>query len=336
MSNGYIVVIGSLNLDRTFRVDALPRPGATQTVLDYTEGVGGKGANQAAAAATLGARTYMLGCLGQDAAGDTIAAALAAAGVDTAPLVRSPGAPTGTAAILLTSKGENSILVVPGANHALTPQHLRQQQDLLAGAAMLLLQMETPLAVLAEALTIAKPAGVPVMLDPAPAAPLPADLLGQLGWFTPNESEARFYLEQAAGDPARAKAPERSAGQASRLLAADPVSEPLQQERSEAICRYFQSLGPHNVLLKLGAQGAALLAGTAELLRVPALQLAVVDTTGAGDTLNGALAAELARGSLPEPALRFAVAAASLSTTRPGALASLPTRAEVKTLLRDL
>ena len=331
MPTGHIVVIGSLNLDRTFRVDALPRPGVTQTVLDYAEGTGGKGANQAAASAAMGARTYMLGCLGQDAAGNTIAASLAQAGVETDALIRTHDAPTGTAAILLTPMGENSILVVPGANHALAPQHLRDQRELLAGAAMLLLQMETPLAVLAEALAIAQPAGVPVMLDPAPAASLPVELLAQLSWFTPNESEARFYLEHTGGDPALS-----SGIQAAQPEAGQAGPSPAQQQTSEAVCRHFHALGPANVLLKLGAQGAALLTGAGELLHAPAPRLAVVDTTGAGDTLNGALAAELARGAPPADALRFAVAAASLSTTRPGALASLPTRAEVQTLLRGL
>ena len=337
MPTGHIVVIGSLNLDRTFRVDVLPRPGVTQTVLDYAEGTGGKGANQAAAAAAMGARTYMLGCLGQDAAGDTIAGSLSKAGVATSALVRTANAPTGTAAILLTATGENSSLGVPGANHALTPQHLADRRELLTGASMLLLQMETPLAVLAEALAIAKPAGVPVMLDPAPAAPLPTDLLAQLSWFTPNESEARFYLEHTGGDPALSPGDAVSSSDGAAQPGADQAGlSPARQETSQAVCRHFHALGPANVLLKLGAQGAALLTAKEELLRQPAPQLAVIDTTGAGDTLNGVLAAELVRGALPTEALRFAVAAASLSTTRPGALASLPTRAEVQILLRDL
>jgi ribokinase len=300
-----VVVIGSLNLDRVFHVAALPAAGVTQTVLSYSEGVGGKGANQAAAAARLGADVYMLGCLGEDSAGERIAAALRDAGVDTSTLGRTPDAPTGNAAILVTPAGENSILVVPGANHRLAPSHLRMHRDLLTGASMLLVQMETPLDVLAEALAIAGPAHVPVMLDPAPAVPLPPELLHELAWFTPNESEARFYLQATGG------------------------CAPLGDE-PEAPCRYFQSLGPRNVLLKLGARGAALLTGDGRFFHVPAPRVEVVDTTGAGDTLNGALAAALARGAGEEDALRFAVAAASLSTTRPGALASLPDRAEAE------
>jgi ribokinase len=323
-----VVVIGSLNLDRTFNVAAFPSAGVTQTVIRYAEGVGGKGANQAAASARMGVATRMLGCIGQDAAGDSIAAALAEAGVETSALVRTSNAPTGNAAILLTPEGENSILVVPGANHVLAPEHLRDQRELLASAAMLLLQMETPLEVLAEALAIAGPADVPVMLDPAPASALPAELLRQLSWFTPNESEARFYLD-AAGGPAGGPAGDAlgSDARGKAGLARDLFCDP------EAICRYFQSLGPKNVLLKLGARGAALLTGDGRFLLVAAPKVTVADTTGAGDTLNGALAAMLALGRSEEDALRFAIAAASLSTTRPGALASLPTRSEVDSFM---
>jgi ribokinase len=222
-------------------------------VTGYAEGVGGKGANQAAAGARMGVPTCMLGCLGQDAAGDSIATALAEAGVETSALLRTGSAPTGNAAILLTPEGENSILVVPGANHVLAPGHLRDQREILANAAMLLLQMETSLEVLAEAVAIAGPANVPVLLDPAPASAIPAELLRQLSWFTPNESEARFYLDAASGalgDPAGL----------TRRLPGDP----------ESICRYFQSLGPKNVLLKLGARGAALLTGDGHFVLVPA------------------------------------------------------------------
>jgi ribokinase len=314
-----VVVIGSLNLDRTFHVAAFPCAGVTQAVTGYAEGVGGKGANQAAAAARMGVPTYMLGFLGQDAAGDSIATALAEAGVETSALVRTGAAPTGNAAILLTPEGENSILVVPGANHVLAPGHLRDQRELLANSAMLLLQMETSLEVLAEAVAIAGPANVPVLLDPAPASAIPAELLRQLSWFTPNESEARFYLDAASGalgDPAGL----------TRRLPGDP----------ESICRYFQSLGPKNVLLKLGARGAALLTGDGHFVLVPAPKVTVVDTTGAGDTLNGVLAAMLALGQSEEDALRFAVAAASLSTTRPGALASQPIRREVYSFMNRI
>jgi ribokinase len=338
MAGRPVVVIGSLNLDRTFQVAAFPVAGLTQTVTRYAEGVGGKGANQAAAAARMGVPTYMLGCLGQDAAGDSIATALAEAGVETSALVRTGVAPTGNAAILLTPEGENSILVVPGANHVLTPGHLRDQRDLLANAAMLLLQMETSLKVLAEALAIAGPANVPVMLDPAPASALPAELLRQLTWFTPNESEARFYLEAAGGED----------GGAAGATASDALTDPAGAacgtaglacglaRDPEAICRYFQSLGPRNVLLKLGARGAALLTGDGLFVLVSAPKVTAVDTTGAGDTLNGVLAARLALGQSEEDALRFAVAAASLSTTRPGALASQPIRREVDSFMNRI
>ena len=301
-----LVVIGSLNLDRTLELDELPSAGRTQTATGYREGMGGKGANQATAAARLGADTYMLGCLGADAAGDLIAEELKRAGVRTEELVRSGDAPTGTATILVTAAGENAIVVVPGANHGLGPGELEARGGLIRSAGMVLLQLETSLEVIAKAVAMAAEAGVPVMLDPAPAVPLAAEVLRGVAWFTPNESEARFYL---GGEDGRGE---------------------------EEVCRCFQAMGPRNILLKLGGDGAAMLTEDGRFVRVHAPKVTVVDTTGAGDTLNGAFAVELGRGEDAEAALRFAVAAASLSTTRAGASGAQPRREEVEAMLGGL
>lgn len=306
MAQQHIVVIGSLNLDRTLRVADFPQAGATQSALAYAQGAGGKGANQAAAAARMGASTWMLGCVGDDADGALLAKALADAGVETASVVRTADEPTGSATILLTPAGQNSIVVVPGANAALVPQHLHAHKELLTSAAAILLQLETSLEVLAEAIAIATPAGVPVILDPAPATMLPHETLRGLSWFTPNENEARFYA-QASGF----------------ALHGEPEAQ------AEALSHHFQTIGPRNILLKLGEHGAAMLLENGEFFRTSAPAVQVVDTTGAGDTLNGAFAAELVTGSTPQEALRVAVAAASLAATRAGALTSTPTRDEV-------
>ena len=306
-----LVVVGSLNLDLRLHVAHPPAPGETQLATAASRSPGGKGANQAVAAARLGARTGMLGCIGDDADGHTLLDALDAAGVDTAAIARC-AQPTGTATILLTPSGENSIVVAPGANHALAPAHLQQHAGLLARAGMLLTQLETPIAVLEALLALATRAGVPVLLDPAPAAPLPPAVLQHLAWFTPNETEARFY---AGGHPAAALGT---------------------LEKARELCGHFQSLGPRNILLKLGSQGACVLSEQGEWLHAAAPGVQVVDTTGAGDTLNAAFATALLRGDSLWAALRFAVAAASLSTTRAGAMGSAPTREQVELLLASV
>ena len=303
-----LVVVGSLNVDLHLHIPHLPAPGETQLATAVTRSPGGKGANQAVAAARLGACTGMLGCIGDDADGQTLLDALDVAGVDTAAVARC-AQPTGTATILLTPSGENSIVVAPGANHAFTPAHLQQHAGLLAGAGMLLAQLETPLTVLDALLALATQAGVPVLLDPAPAAPLPPAVLRQLAWFTPNETEARLY----AGD--------------------HPAAALRTLKEARTLCGHFHTLGPRNILLKLGGHGACVLSEQGEWLHAPAPRVQVVDTTGAGDTLNAAFATALLRGEPLQAALRFAVAAASLSTTRAGAMESAPTREQVEVLL---
>lgn len=245
----------------------------------------------------------MMGCVGRDSAGEVLRRALGEAGVG----VEAVGTcvePTGTATILVGPDGENTIVLVPGANHVFGAEDVERQRGLLVGASIVLVQLETRMEVLAKVVEIAGSAEVPVMLDPAPAAKISAEVLRGLAWFTPNETEAEFYL--------------RDTGWVG--------SAPGMEEQ----CRYFQGLGPRNVLLKLGGAGAAMLTEDGRFVRVAAPQVAVVNTTGAGDTLNGALAAELALGCGAEAALRFAVAAASLSTTRDGAAESQPTRSEVE------
>ena len=301
-----VLVVGSLNLDVTLELPHLPVAGATLTATAVRRSAGGKGANQAAAASSLGAAVSLLGALGDDDAARIVRESLAQRRVQLTGLFTSEQ-PTGTATILLTPDGENSIVLAPGANHALTAARLQAHAALFRDAAIVLTQLETPQPALEATLALAEDAGVPVMLDPAPAASLPAALLNKLAWFTPNETEAAFY---ASDTGARETLP------------------------SEELCQHFRRLGIHNVLLKLGARGAAMLTEDGAYLEVSAPPVDAVDSTAAGDTLNGAMAAQLAGGSTPAQALRFAVAAASLSTTRKGAMESMPSAAEVHRFLR--
>jgi ribokinase len=297
-----IVVVGSLNADLVTRLERFPAPGETVTALDFAVHAGGKGANQAYAAARLGGRVAMLGCIGRDAYGERLAQSLRSAGVDASPVNRDAEAPTGLALITLDASGENQIVVVPGANARLTPELVQAHQARIAAAAVVLLQLEVPLDVVLAAARIARDGGATVILDPAPAQPLPASLLKCVDFLTPNQSELQTLTGRAIGGQAEHAA--RSLAGGSRL----------------------------RVIVKMGDAGALLVEADGQAFW-PALRVEAVDATGAGDAFNAALAVALAEGRpLPE-AGRLAAAAGALCVTRAGAQPSMPTRQEVETAL---
>ena len=302
-----VLVVGSLNMDLRIRTPRLPAPGETLTGSGFDTDGGGKGANQAVAAARQGARVAMLGAVGQDAHGAALLAALQADGIDTHAVERIAGTPSGTAAILLMPDGENSIVVIPGANHALTPERVRAQADRLRQARVVVAQLECPLDAVAEALAIAREAGAVTVLNAAPVQPLGEALLGQLDWLVVNEIEAAALAGMPVPGPAEARA----------------VAEQLRRR------------GPRQVLVTLGAEGLVL-AGPEGTLALPAPRVQAVDTTGAGDTVVGALAAALAAGRPLREALTRAQAAAALAVTRLGTQSAMPTAAEVDALVADL
>ena len=301
MAGVRIAVVGSLNLDLVARGPDLPRPGQTVLGETFSTVAGGKGANQAVAAARLGAAVAMIGCVGSDPFGPTLRTALQEQGVDTAGVRRVTGS-TGVALIAVDAGGANQIVVVPGANGHLTTLTTEDRRR-ISEAHFLLVQLEVPLSVVQDAVACAAAARVPVLLNPAPARPLPETLLERVSWLLPNETE----LEVLSGvTPATPGAAARAAGM---LLSAVP-----------------------NVVVTMGEQGA-LWAHRGGHRHVPAIPTAVVDTTAAGDTFCGALAVSLAEGMPPELALDFATAAASICVSRPGAQPSMPSRAEVEALL---
>lgn len=302
-----VLVVGSLNMDLRIRTPRLPAPGETLTGSGFDTDGGGKGANQAVAAARQGARVAMLGAVGQDAHGAALLAALQADGIDTHAVEHIAGTPSGTAAILLMPDGENSIVVIPGANHALTPERVRAQADRLRQARVVVAQLECPLDAVAEALAIAREAGAVTVLNAAPVQPLGDALLGQLDWLVVNEIEAAALAGMPVPGPAEARA----------------VAEQLRRR------------GPRQVLVTLGAEGLVL-AGPEGTLALPAPRVQAVDTTGAGDTVVGALAAALAAGRPLREALTRAQAAAALAVTRLGTQSAMPTAAEVDRLVADL
>jgi ribokinase len=297
---GRVIVVGSVNGDYVVRVPRLPRPGETVTGGRLATSPGGKGANQAHAAARLGAAVTFIGAVGKDKTGDDERAAMQAAGIDTSGLADGD-APSGMAMILVDSGGENMIAVAPGANDLVTAQAVAGRLDgALGRSSVLLASLEVPLAAVATAASAAAGAGAIMILNPAPARPLPDTLLPGLV-LTPNEGEVRRMVPAAADEQA-------------------------------AVATLLQA-GARAVVITRGSRGATLLRpGTAPVHR-PAPRVAVVDTVGAGDAFNGALAAALAGGLAMADGMARAVAAGAAACTGAGARAALPTAAQLAALL---
>ncbi len=300
-----IVVFGSINMDLSVRVRALPRPGETLLGQDFTTAPGGKGANQAVAAARLGAATRMVGRVGADAFGQTLRDGLTRDGVSVGGVAVDASAPSGVALITVAETSENTIVVAPGANGRVGEDDLAALRRAIEGAAVLLLQLEVPLDAVVTAARLAHERGVFVVLDPAPARALPADLYGLVNLLTPNASEAATLLGRPIdGDDA--------------VIAA---------------ARELRQRGAHAVLLKRGEHGAYLLDDTGAGSFVDAYRVAAVDAVAAGDAVNGAIAAALDGGYALGEAVRRGMAAGALTVTRHGAQPSLPRRDELEALL---
>jgi ribokinase len=301
-------VAGSLNLDLVASVPRFPGAGETITGHGFRTFPGGKGANQACAAGKLGARVAMIGRLGRDAAADALLASLAAAGVGTELVARDPDHPSGTAIIAVDASRENRIIVVPGANGAFTPEALAPASEVLREAACVLLQLEIPLATVVAAARLARAGKAIVILDPAPAGPLPDALFADVDYLTPNLGELAT-LSGAAFD------------------------EDASLDRIAAAARLLVRRGARRVIAKLGARGALLVTELAAH-HWPPFPVTPVDTTAAGDAFNAAFAVALVAGETELDAGVFASAAAACSVTRSGAQASLPSREEVEALRR--
>ena len=300
MSGIEVVVIGSLNMDLVARAARLPAPGETLPGTGFATVPGGKGANQAVAAARLGARVAMIGCVGDDAFGRELLQGLERDRVDTGGVRVAPGLSSGVALIVVADSGQNGIVVVPGGNGQLAPADVDRHHALLAAARVVALQLETPLPTVEHAVRRARALDRTVVLNPAPARPLPPSLLAGADYLVPNEIEASVL----AG------------------LAVDSVESALEAGRR------LRAQGAANVLVTLGERGVV--AVTAEGARhYPAERVQAVDTTAAGDTFIGGLCAALVRGQSLAEAIGFAQAAAAISVTRPGAQTSIPYQREV-------
>ena len=298
-----VVVFGSLNMDLVARVPRMPQPGETLTGHGFLANPGGKGANQAVACARQGARVEMVGRVGNDGFGAELRAGLASHGVAGTRVLTTEGASTGVAMIMVDDGAQNCIAVIPGANAGVSVDDAQALREPLAGAGLLLLQLEVPMPAVQRAAAIARDAGCTVLLNPAPAQALPEGLWPSIDILVLNENEAGMLGGLASVDATNAA------------------------EAAAALLRR----GPRDVIVTLGAHGVVWVsaAGAKHFEAVP---VQAVDTTAAGDTFIGALAALLVEGRSMEAALAHAIRAAAICVTRPGAQASMPSRDEVERL----
>jgi len=297
-----LVVVGSLNMDLVVRAPRHPRPGETLIGSQFQTFPGGKGANQAVAAARLGATVRLIGRVGKDAFGDALLQTVRQDGVDTSFIYRDPQAASGVALITLDEAGQNTIVVASGANMRLSPRDIQQAEVAFEGANLLLMQLECPLEAVEAAADLAQQRGIPVVLNPAPARPLPASLLAKVDYLLPNQSELQLLAEGEVNVSAAAAC----------LL----------------------KNGVRNLVVTLGEEGALLVTANTEQ-KFDAYKVPVVDTVAAGDAFTAAFCVALMEGkSLPE-AVQWGNAAGAIAVTRPGAQPSMPKREELIRFLKE-
>ena len=302
-----LVVLGSVNADHVLRVPSFPRPGETLLGDGYQVVAGGKGANQAVAAARLGAKVSFIACVGDDSFGLQMVQHFQQEGINTEAVTVEKGAKTGVAMIQVTPAGENSICLSPEANKLLNAQRVVAHTELLRQADYLLLQLETPIEGMMAAINIAKPNGAKVVLNPAPAQSLPDELMAQLDMITPNETEAEMLTGVRVDSTAAAQ------------TAADVL----------------HNKGVPTVLITLGAKGVWLSRGVGKGKNIQGFSVKAKDTTAAGDTFNATLLTALLEKQSLEQAVIFAHGAAAISVTKHGAQTSIPYKMEVVAFLEQ-
>ncbi|AHG80338.1 Ribokinase [Mannheimia varigena USDA-ARS-USMARC-1388] len=294
-----LTVLGSINADHVISVPYFAKPGETLTGHSYHIAYGGKGANQAVAAARLGAKVSFIGCIGNDDIGRAMKTAFVQDGIDVGAIKTIDNQMTGIAMIQVAESGENSIVISAGANGHLDESVVAETQSAISEADCLLMQLETPLPAIIQAAQIAKQHGTKVVLNPAPARALPDELLGLLDMITPNETEAEILTGVKVVD-------EATASQAAEV---------------------FHQKGIETVLITLGSKGVFVSENSLGNI-VAGFRVQAVDTTAAGDTFNGALVTAMLEDKPFAEAIRFAHAAAAISVTRKGAQPSIPSRQE--------
>jgi ribokinase len=299
-----IVVVGSSNTDMIIKTDHIPQPGETVIGGTFSTAAGGKGANQAVAAARAGGEVTLVARVGADMFGDQAIEGFIKDNIDVKHVIKDAHQPSGMALIFVDEQGENSIAVASGANGKLSPADVQAASGIIAGADVIVMQLETPLDTIRAAVAIADPAGVKVILNPAPAQPLDEGILSKVSVLTPNESEAELLTGIA--------------------VKSDTDSQNAAKSLAEK--------GVGTVLITLGPRGV-FVCGEGLNQLVPGFEVEAVDSTAAGDVFNGALAVALAEGKPLDRAVLFASAAGALSVTKLGAQPSAPTREEIELFL---
>jgi ribokinase len=299
-----VLVIGSANMDLVVSAERFPKPG--ETILGNKFGMypGGKGANQAVACAKLGMKTYFIGKMGNDIYKDRLIASMYNEGVDNSHLFIDENESTGIAIITVDCTGENEIIVVSGSNMKLTPEDIESKEKLFSRCRIVLTQLETPIETVLKSALLAKEHGCLFLLNPAPARPLPMEILPLIDYLTPNETELQLL---------------------SNIKVTDDIKT-IEKAATALIDR-----GVKNVIVTLGDKGAMLANGN-NIQTYPARKVNVLDSTAAGDAFNGAFACMLAKGESADAAIRFAINAASISVTRMGAQSSMASLEEVLSL----
>jgi len=301
-----ILVLGSINMDLTTYVAKLPRPGETLQGSSYITVPGGKGSNQAVAAARLGAQTRFIGRVGEDSFGQEVLEIVAREKVDISQVIRDPNYRTGLAVISVNESAQNAIIVISGANYALDMSDVERARALMGEVKVLMLQLEVPIAVTLAAAKAAKEKGITVILDPAPAATISEEAFPFFDYITPNEMETETLVGLLPSNP-------EEAAQAARIL---------------------RRRGVRNAIIKMGSQGAYF-QGPQDEGFIPAFRVNAIDTVAAGDAFNGGLAVALSEGKRLAEAVRWGTAAGAIATTRKGALPAMPHRAELERLLAE-
>jgi ribokinase len=295
LENKKITVIGSINMDIVTSTNRVPMMGETVMGESFHTLPGGKGANQAVAAARLGAEVYLVGCVGDDSFGTDLLQHLKNQGVHTDYVEPVTHTSTGTASTTIAN-GDNHIIVVPGANYAVTPEFVAKYEQVIAESDVLMLQLEIPLESVEKAVEIANKHHVKVILNPAPIQPLSKELMKKVDYLTPNEYEQQMLFD---------------------------ANEWTDQEREEMMAKCIITRGAKGITFYQNGQK-----------ELPSYKVKVVDTTGAGDSFNGALAVSLSNGATVEDACQFAIAVGALSVTKLGAQGGMPTREEVHGFLQ--
>jgi ribokinase len=299
--NGHIVVVGSINMDLVVRAPRLPNLGETIIGSDFHTFPGGKGANQAVAAARLGGTVKMIGRVGGDSFGETLLETIARDRVDPSYIIQDAEAATGVAFITVDSNGQNTIVVASGANAKLTPEDIDAAKEAFVGAAILLLQLESPLNAVNHAIELARLYGAQVVLNPAPAQLLDVDFLSKVNYLVPNQTELAL------------------------MTGMDSIPNAVKS---------LEALGLKRVIVTLGGDGV-LVVEEGQEIQLPAHRVTVVDTTAAGDAFVGAFAVALTEGHPAQTAASWGNAAGALAVTRAGAQPSLPSRSEFENFLSE-